>query len=65
MRITLCICLFLFGFSKSYSQFILKGDISNKQGKYLQGVKIFVRSLPNAVFFSGNGGSFSIPIQQP
>ncbi|MBR2647242.1 MAG: von Willebrand factor type A domain-containing protein [Sediminibacterium sp.] len=65
MRIIFCICLSLFGFSKSYSQFILKGDISNKQGKYLQGVKILVRSLPNTVFFSGNGGSFSIPIQQP
>jgi Ca-activated chloride channel homolog len=60
----ICICFLLLGFKESHSQFILKGDISNKQGKFLIGAKLLVHSIPNMRFSTGNGGSFSIPIQK-
>ena len=45
-----------------FSQYYLRGEIRDNKGHLLEGVKILLSSRGTVPFFSGNGGSFGIPV---
>ncbi len=49
-------------FQSSYSQFYLRGEIKDERGRLLEGVRINLVSKGSFPFFSGNSGTFGIPV---
>jgi len=45
-----------------YGQYYLRGEIRDNKGHFLEGVKILLSSHGTIPFFSGNSGSFGIPV---
>jgi len=45
-----------------FSQYYLRGEIKDNRGRLLEGVKITLSSRGNYVYYSGNSGTFGIPL---
>jgi Ca-activated chloride channel family protein len=45
-----------------FSQYYLRGEIKDSRGRLLEGVKINLSSRGNYAYYSGNGGTFGIPV---
>ncbi len=53
-------CLFLS--ASAFSQYYLRGELKDDNGKGLQGAKITLSSKGGYPFYSGNSGAFGIPV---
>jgi Ca-activated chloride channel family protein len=45
-----------------FSQYYLRGEIKDERGRLLEGVRINLASRGSFPFYSGNGGTFGIPL---
>lgn len=62
MKKIIWVVLFFFVTSPSFSQYYLRGEIKDERGRLLEGVKIHLASRGSFPFYSGNSGSFGIPL---
>lgn len=62
MKKLIWIVFLLFVTGPLFSQFYLRGEIKDERGRLLEGVKINLASRGSFPFYSGNGGTFGIPL---
>ena len=64
MKKVIWILFCVFAIHSSYSQFYLRGEIKDERGRLLEGVRINLVSKGSFPFFSGNSGTFGIPVSE-
>lgn len=62
MKKLIWVLLFHFVTGPLYSQFYLRGEIKDMRGRLLTGVRITLASRGAYLFYSGNSGTFGIPV---